>query len=35
LSGDHKRIKDFRLTKSIEETKKYRSDLYEAWRKEI
>lgn len=31
LSGDHKKIDEWRLEESIERTKKYRPDLYEKW----
>lgn len=31
LSGDHKKIEEWRLDKSIEVTKLYRPDLYEKW----
>lgn len=31
LSGDHKKIEEYRLEESIERTKKYRPDLYEKW----
>ncbi len=31
LSGDHKKVDEWRLEKSIEVTKEYRPDLYEKW----
>lgn len=31
LSGDHKKIEEWRLEESIKRTKKYRPDLYEKW----
>lgn len=31
LSGNHKKIEEYRLAQSIEVTKKYRPDLYQAW----
>ena len=33
LSGDHARVEDWRLERSIERTKERRPDLYEAWEK--
>lgn len=34
LSGDHKKVDEWRLEKSIERTKEYRPDLYEKWAEE-
>lgn len=31
LSGDHKKIEEYRLEESIKKTKEYRTDLYEKW----
>lgn len=34
LSGDHKKVDEWRLEKSLERTKEYRPDLYEKWAQE-
>lgn len=31
VSGDHKKVEEYRLEDSLERTKKYRPDLYDAW----